>query len=527
GDYIRLADIRDLVSKDSFTIEVWFKTTDKYRVWQRIFETSVNNGSNATISVGFDGNSGNLFIGYPTNSGYMTQTVTSVIIDNNTWHHIAYVKNGSDIEFYLNGSLITTLNNVVNIRTGTSYYDNAPFIFRLGASSYGDQSFLGQMKELRMWKKALSADIIQNNMNVTVPFNSADLYYYLPLSSRAGGNLSNNSKILYPEFYLNLDKRLQNESVADSASQQWALMKVLSPVSQAFINSDAPKLGDNNVYFYGTYKDTLVNSININYQMTNQNNIVSNGTALTGNNFWYAKLIDTNYGRFIPYSTNRIFKPNYITRVDTPIFYYTQREYNINFGTGGSIKPFVNNQGDQAIFKIISGNPAYSFITIDSISGVIAWKAQTPNSRYKMPVKASNIAGSRVDTVIFNVTNITDYISQFSNSGLELGTTGAVGYVRLPNLDSVFGKSFTVETWFKSNVAAPPQYSRIIDFSTLAPPWEGLIFNFYGTNQIQWVLQSNHKEINYPTGYDPTDWHYYAITYDHVKQKGWFFIDSM
>jgi hypothetical protein len=75
----------------------------------------------------------------------------------NQWNHLAVVFNGSQVQYYLNGALITT----VSLSATITARGNP---FQLGADNNTQQFFKGSLDEVRIYNRALTALEIQTDM---------------------------------------------------------------------------------------------------------------------------------------------------------------------------------------------------------------------------------------------------------------------------------------------------------------------------------------------------------------------------
>ena len=92
--------------------------------------------------------------------------------EKNGWIHLAVVSDGNSFQGYLNGELIikeTTSLPFKPAGDGTHYY--------FGKTKIDDEEddFFGQMDEIRIWSKALSAEEIKSGLDRRLPWGSSNL----------------------------------------------------------------------------------------------------------------------------------------------------------------------------------------------------------------------------------------------------------------------------------------------------------------------------------------------------------------
>jgi signal transduction histidine kinase len=92
--------------------------------------------------------------------------------EKNGWIHLAVVSDGNSFQGYLNGELIIKETTSLPFRPagdGTHYY--------FGKTKRDDEEddFFGQMDEIRIWSKALSAEEIKSGLDRRLPWGSSNL----------------------------------------------------------------------------------------------------------------------------------------------------------------------------------------------------------------------------------------------------------------------------------------------------------------------------------------------------------------
>ncbi len=130
GDYLEIADDSSLeLGSGNFTIECFFnvkqfdslrtlaskyKTVDGYRSWRLVFQT---NGT-LSLDITSDGGGSNI-----------SNVKTATVFEENTWYHLALVRNSNTITFYINGTAdsntlsfsATPHDNSTPVRIGTQF----------------------------------------------------------------------------------------------------------------------------------------------------------------------------------------------------------------------------------------------------------------------------------------------------------------------------------------------------------------------------------------------------------------------
>jgi hypothetical protein len=77
------------------------------------------------------------------------------------WSHVAVVFNGSQAQFYLNGTLVATRAMTASITARGNQ-------LRIGADANSQQFYKGAIDDLRLYRRALTAPEVQADMNAGV-----------------------------------------------------------------------------------------------------------------------------------------------------------------------------------------------------------------------------------------------------------------------------------------------------------------------------------------------------------------------
>lgn len=167
-DYVKLSSsvLNDL---SSFTLEGWVKLNLQVSSKVSLF------GQNDVIEFGFN-DDGKL-------SGWVS-TKDSIQTDDsypsNTWHHVAFVGNGSNLLLYINGIESKSISH-----TPVNNYGSSSDSFKIGAGVWSGGTrnlFKGQISEVRIWNKARTAEEIKADMHRRLTGKESGLVAYLPLN---------------------------------------------------------------------------------------------------------------------------------------------------------------------------------------------------------------------------------------------------------------------------------------------------------------------------------------------------------
>ncbi len=165
---------------DNFTIEMWAKTTDdNCALMGKRPICGCDNFWNFFIA------NGRLSAEFSTSNtcgNYLNTAGTATNLANGNWHHIAFVRNGTMLRFYVDGVLDKTVSSTQNLNNAAN--------MTIGSIVCPGSNFGGSMDEIRIWNIARSIAEINEKMNCTLTGNEAGLLAYYPASSQDCGGCS-------------------------------------------------------------------------------------------------------------------------------------------------------------------------------------------------------------------------------------------------------------------------------------------------------------------------------------------------
>ena len=183
SNYIEATNYKGILGSTNRTVEAWLKTTgtgDELIAW----------GSNTTSEKMLIRLNGNGQLRAEFSGSYRVGTQS---INDGEWHHIAVVLDGSNVsnvKFYIDGqleSISSTQNATINTTSGIN--------LRI-SKGHHNQYLEGNLAEVRIWDKALTASEIQDWMhrkidNTHPSYSNLDLYY--PLAEGDGSAITDHS----------------------------------------------------------------------------------------------------------------------------------------------------------------------------------------------------------------------------------------------------------------------------------------------------------------------------------------------
>jgi hypothetical protein len=166
NDFITLPDINPISSGTAgqYTVETWVKlqSYNSATTWIYGDESAGNGGIIMQIDA-----TGYIWT-YRAAAGVVTSTAQ---VPLNTWTHIAFVQDASNLKLYVNGVFIQNLLSGANLNVETT---TAPTIGATG----GSRLLNGTLDEMRIWNKALLQSDIQSRMNCELSGSESGLVAY-------------------------------------------------------------------------------------------------------------------------------------------------------------------------------------------------------------------------------------------------------------------------------------------------------------------------------------------------------------
>ena len=189
-DYVEISDSNsiDFNTNENFTVEAWIKAdanqpdkrtgdNDIIEKWNEIggypFVISYLNSSGQIQAARYDGSNN-------------PKIVSSIAINDNQFHHVAFVKNGKNLSLYIDGILNGA---AVDTTTGNTQNSSPLYIGNRANKNY----FKGQIDEVRIWNAVRSQQDIQDNKDKTLNGNETGLVAYYQINEGTGDTLTDST----------------------------------------------------------------------------------------------------------------------------------------------------------------------------------------------------------------------------------------------------------------------------------------------------------------------------------------------
>lgn len=148
GDYVSTpSDAAYNLGTGNFTVDGYFRTTAA-GVLQYIGGQCNSTGAASTVSFRVNITSANQLQGRCTSGGSTIGVIAGGAVSTNTWHHFAYVRNGTGFTLYLDGVSVGTASSVSAVNSSV----NALSVGRWG--EFNSNLFTGHIGPFRLTKAA-------------------------------------------------------------------------------------------------------------------------------------------------------------------------------------------------------------------------------------------------------------------------------------------------------------------------------------------------------------------------------------
>ncbi|MBF0451146.1 MAG: hypothetical protein HQK75_10615, partial [Candidatus Magnetomorum sp.] len=184
-DYVNLGSRAELILGNVFTIEAWIYPMHSDANYHGFIgnQTDINTPNTRSPSL-FVYNQTQIHYDLYNEANTSCGGITGSILTNNQWNHVAQVFDGTTISIYVNGVCQYT-------STTCSGFDLKDIPVNLIGKV--NDSFYGNIDEVRLWTIARTESQIQNTMNAKLEGNETGLLAYYRFDSITGGTLYDSS----------------------------------------------------------------------------------------------------------------------------------------------------------------------------------------------------------------------------------------------------------------------------------------------------------------------------------------------
>lgn len=158
---LNLAPSEELGVNNTFTISLWFKTSEDNQNDARLFTFHKGSGASSAFYLAMDGNK--LTLGYRNaDDDFKKESIDGSYADN-SWHHIAATYNGKFYVAYIDG--------VRQLRFKDSFIGLGSHPAHLASYTGSQKAFDGLIDEASIWKSALGSQDSVDIYNKGTPFD--------------------------------------------------------------------------------------------------------------------------------------------------------------------------------------------------------------------------------------------------------------------------------------------------------------------------------------------------------------------
>jgi Concanavalin A-like lectin/glucanases superfamily/Immunoglobulin domain len=153
-----------------YTIAMWVKGAAQTAKYVFASGNSVNTSGQAPLFILQTGNAAadnaklDLIIRNDAGSTLLNHKVTSTVVFDNTWHHIAYVDNNGTVQIYVDGNLDVNSSQFNYSRSGTFSFDRTAVGTLIRNTVATGNLFNGSIDDLALFERALTQAEVQNIM---------------------------------------------------------------------------------------------------------------------------------------------------------------------------------------------------------------------------------------------------------------------------------------------------------------------------------------------------------------------------
>lgn len=241
---------------NTITVEAWVYNTSFNNAFGYNLGSIIGNYNTFNVDMQFmmrrDGTAYQFWVNDSNGTNYKVISVPNLAVLNQ-WQHIAGVWNGADLKLYLNGVLVGTTTGV----TGASFKSLLNNPIHIG-TNLSNEKFTGNIDEIRIWSRALTAPEILNNMNCELGASQIGLVAYYKFNQGFGNGNNTGLTSLTDSSGNNYNGVLNNFTLNGSTSNWSNISAVTSGnTCSAFLN--ATSFDETNLSLYPNSTSGILN----------------------------------------------------------------------------------------------------------------------------------------------------------------------------------------------------------------------------------------------------------------------------
>jgi hypothetical protein len=515
NDYVGISSFPNIdLTSNNISVSAWLKvSTTQADTISRV----INHGNSTGYTLWLTNGQAHFSL---LNGGAVTAVSTTNIQDNN-WHYVTSIFDGSNIKIYIDG--VEEQSVFIGSFTPPSANNDT---LKFATNHDGSQDFNGTISQVSIWNKALSQEEIKQNMHSIPDISDSSLLGYWPFNEGAGSNTydrssnSNNGTITDATWTKTAPNIFGNKIYT---SQNVATMHKLvvenNTTTPTFsYNGGVPnevKDFNETTGTFGYITSNISNSpLQINANDGGNTLSSSFDVVVYESNISGAITIDLNLSN-INLSDNNITAINYIGENNNSESFPIAGTQNLVDGNNSIIIQVNNSSGDFSLQFILDNNSS------------TYWYNFTDNKLYTTKGSNSDFIrnASNISSINLNASS-SNWVASGSTPTLTLKAHGGAlqfdgtggNYVQVPDNDILDPANITVEAWY---FKPPTGVGKIVN------KWDNI------NNSLGYTLQinadstagfyihngSSYKFATSTTNLQDNQWYHLAGTYDGSNIK--------
>lgn len=241
---------------NTITVEAWVYNTSYNNAFGYNLGSIIGNYNTFNVDMQFmlrrDGTAYQFWVNDSNGTNFKAVSVSNLAVLNQ-WQHVAAVWNGSDLKLYLNGVLVGTTTGV----TGASFKSLSSNPIHIG-TNLSNEKYTGNIDEIRIWSRALTAPEILNNMNCELGASQTGLVAYYKFNQGFGGGNNTGLTALTDSSGNNYNGALNNFAL-NGGTSNWSNIAAVTTgnTCSAFLNTTS--FDESNLSLYPNPTSGIVN----------------------------------------------------------------------------------------------------------------------------------------------------------------------------------------------------------------------------------------------------------------------------
>ncbi|NHM04396.1 LamG-like jellyroll fold domain-containing protein [Flavobacterium celericrescens] len=241
---------------NTITVEAWVYNTSFNNAFGYNLGSIIGNYNTFNVDMQFmlrrDGTAYQFWVNDSNGTNFKAVSVSDLAVLNQ-WQHVAAVWNGSDLKLYLNGVLVGTTTGV----TGASFKSLSSNPIHIG-TNLSNEKYTGNIDEIRIWSRALTAPEILNNMNCELGASQTGLVAYYKFNQGFGGGNNTGLTALTDSSGNNYNGALNNFAL-NGGTSNWSNIAAVTTGNTCSTFLNTTSFDESNLSLYPNPTSGIVN----------------------------------------------------------------------------------------------------------------------------------------------------------------------------------------------------------------------------------------------------------------------------